>query len=226
MRGLLVESGVRLQISPAALTTSVAVWGLTFAAIASDRAAARAAAAAGAQASERVRYVQPTLPSKHADLFGGLTYATGTGATAAPLGAGGGRGGHSARPAVRQFAPPPPPDLPAGEGGEVYVESDVDTPVSRDPSSTAPAYPEFLEESSIEGFVIAEYVVDTTGRADSASLHIKFCSHPAFGESLRAALPGMRFVPASRGGQKVRQMVRQEFIFKLGANPLLNRTTM
>jgi protein TonB len=224
MRGVLVESGARPQISPAALCTSIAVWGLTFAAIANDRATARQSAAAGSQTVERVRYVQPPLPAAHADLFGGLTYTTGNGPSAAARGSGGGRGGHTKSTAVKQMAPAPV-EKPPGDGGEVYIESDVDTPVSRDPTSAAPAYPKYLEETHIEGFVVAEYVVDTSGHADSTSLRIVVASHPAFGESLRAALPGMRFVPATLNGNKVRQRVRQEFLFQLGPAPAPTRTT-
>ena len=45
-----------------------------------------------------------------------------------------------------------------------------------------------------------EFVVDTTGGADSTSLRVIHSSHPAFEQSLRTALPHMRFVPAELGG--------------------------
>jgi TonB family protein len=224
MRGLLVESGVRPQISPFALLTSIAVWGLSFVVIAADRDAARHAVAA-AVAAEHLRFIEPTLPTVHGDPFGGLGFASGTSPSPlAPRGVGAGRKGTQRRPVVKQNAPLPP-EKPPGDGGEVYIEEEVDTPVARDPSSAAPAYPQYLEETRVEGFVVAEYIVDTTGRADSASLHIEMCTNPAFGESLRAALPNMRFTPATLNGRKVRERVRQEFVFQLGPAPAPARTT-
>jgi hypothetical protein len=224
MRGVLIESGARTHLSPVALFASAAVWGLSFAAVTADRVATQAEVAAASANAERVRYVQPPLPRSLGDAFGGFGLARGSAPVAAPRGAGGGRGGHQLRPQVKQIAPLPP-DKPPGDGGEVYIEAEVDTPVSRDPSSSAPAYPPYLEETHVEGFVVAEYVVDTTGRADSATLHIDIASHPAFAESLRAALPGMRFVPATLNGKKVRERVRQEFVFQLGPAPTPSKTT-
>jgi protein TonB len=61
--------------------------------------------------------------------------------------------------------------------------------------------------------VSVEYVVDTTGLADSASLRILRASNPAFSEAVRAALPGMRFIPGELDGRPVRQLVTQEFRF-------------
>jgi hypothetical protein len=226
VRSLLIESGARSHLSPVALFASVAVWGISFAAVTADRAAARKEAAIEAAAAERVHYVQPPLPTDKGDLFGGYTEASGkTPVAAASHGKGAGRGGATLRPRVKQDAPLPP-EKPPGDGGEVYIEAEVDTPVQRDPASSAPAYPPYLEETRVEGFVVAEYVVDTTGRADSTSLHIDIASNPAFSESLRAALPGMRFTPATLNGHKVRERVRQEFVFQLGPAPTSpNQTT-
>jgi hypothetical protein len=225
MRGVLIESGARTHLSPVALFASAAVWGLSFAAVTADRAATQAEVTAATAGAERVRYVQPPLPRADGDVLGGFGLASGSRPVTATRGVGGGRGGHQLRPQVKQMAPLPH-DKPPGDGGEVYVEADVDTPVSRDPASSAPAYPPYLEETHVEGFVIAEYVVDTTGLADSATLHIDIASHPAFVESLRAALPGMRFEPATLNGHKVRQRVRQEFVFQLGPAPAPTKTTI
>jgi TonB family protein len=105
--------------------------------------------------------------------------------------------------------------VPAFEpvGSTVFIATAVDRPVTRDPASAAPAYPAFLEHEGIEGAVTVQYVVDTTGTADSTSLVVSETTHPAFAESVRAALPRMRFQPAELQGHRVRQMVRQEFRF-------------
>jgi TonB family protein len=95
----------------------------------------------------------------------------------------------------------------------VYIESELDRPVERDPTSAAPAYPSYLEQEHIEGSVTVSYIVDTTGLADSASMRVREMTHPAFAEAVRAALSGMHFRPAELDGRRVRQLVLQEFRF-------------
>jgi hypothetical protein len=104
--------------------------------------------------------------------------------------------------------------------GTVYIESETDRPVERDPLSTGPIYPPWLEQNRIEGSVTASFVVDTTGFADSASLRIHFATLPAFADAVRGALPGMRFRAAELSGRHVRQLVEQEFRFVI-AQPVV-----
>jgi TonB family protein len=111
------------------------------------------------------------------------------------------------------------PDIDAIPSGQVYVDAEVDRVVQRDPTSAAPAYPLYLQENHIEGSLTVEFVVDTTGSADSASLKVIHSTHPAFEQSLREAIPHMRFVPAELGGRLVRQWVRQEFKFLMPDQP-------
>ena len=111
------------------------------------------------------------------------------------------------------------PDVDAIPSGKVYVDAEVDRVVQRDPTSAAPEYPSYLQENRIEGSLTVEFVVDTMGGADSTSLRVIHSSHPAFEQSLRAALPHMRFVPAELGGRLVRQWVRQEFRFLMPDQP-------
>jgi TonB family protein len=111
------------------------------------------------------------------------------------------------------------PDIDTDQSGKVYVDTDVDREVQRDPLSAAPEYPSYLMENHIEGSLTVEFVVDTTGGADSTSLRVIHASHPAFEQSLRAAIPHMRFVPAELGGRLVRQWVRQEFRFLMPDQP-------
>lgn len=118
--------------------------------------------------------------------------------------------------------PPPPTPSPAvleapefGTTGRVYVEAELDRPVVRDPSSAAPEYPPGLEKEHVEGSVAVEFVVDTTGIADSASLRIVSVSHIAFADAVREALPRMRFSPAELEGRHVPQRVLQQFKFVL-----------
>jgi protein TonB len=91
----------------------------------------------------------------------------------------------------------------------------VDSVATRYLDSAAPAYPPDLLAKNVEGSVYTEYIVDTTGYADTASLVIVRSSHPEFTQAVREALPYMRFRPAKVGNQKVRQLVEQQFTFKI-----------
>lgn len=103
----------------------------------------------------------------------------------------------------------------------VFTMLEVDSVVVRSANSAAPAYPLDLLEKRIEGFVLARYTVDTTGFADVASLQVLKSTHPGFEQSVRDALPYMRFSPAKIGAQKVRQLVEQTFTFKI-ATPVVS----
>ena len=94
-----------------------------------------------------------------------------------------------------------------------YLESELDMPAERDPMSAAPAYPEVLRANNIEGHVVAQYVIDTTGYADVTSFRVMDASHPLFTSAVREALPGMHFRAAELSGKRVRQIVQQEFKF-------------
>lgn len=97
----------------------------------------------------------------------------------------------------------------------VFTVVDVDSVVTTDPSSAAPDYPEALRKLGVEGTVQAEYVVDSTGVADPTSLHIISATRLEFALAVRNALPGMHFHPARIGPRRVRQLVVQEFAFKI-----------
>lgn len=99
----------------------------------------------------------------------------------------------------------------------VATAVDVDSMVTRFPDSAAPAYPANLLELKIEGGAYVQFVVDTTGFADTASFRVISTTHPEFAQSVRAALPGMRFSPAILRSKKVRQLVEQPFMFKIVA---------
>jgi TonB family protein len=102
----------------------------------------------------------------------------------------------------------------------IYSAIQVDSEVVRYDWSVAPAYPDRLREEGTEGFVDAEFVVDTTGRVDLATVHILDSSHTEFATSVLDALPGMAFRPAWRGTRKVRQLVGQRFAFRLVRPPV------
>jgi protein TonB len=109
------------------------------------------------------------------------------------------------------------PEAPplAGPPDSVFSILEVDSAVVRAANSAAPAYPLKLLQAHITGAVAAQYVVDTTGFADSASFKVLNTANPDFVTAVRAALPYMRFEPAKIGTNKVRQLVEQMFTFRI-----------
>ena len=106
------------------------------------------------------------------------------------------------------------PVLPdAGRG--TYFEFQVEKPVVP-VGQVAPAYPAELQARGVPGQVIAQFVVDETGRVDVATFKVVESTHALFTSAVEAALPRMRFQPAELGGRAVRQVVQQPFVFNIG----------
>jgi hypothetical protein len=97
----------------------------------------------------------------------------------------------------------------------VFSVVQVDSAASRYEWSAAPSYPPKMLEDKLDGFVAAQWVVDEEGYADTTSLVIVAATHPDFAKSVRDALPFMRFRPAKIGVSTVRQLVQQDFTFRI-----------
>lgn len=115
----------------------------------------------------------------------------------------------------REESPAPQPLAEEAAAQHAFTLLDVDTAAVRDPSSAVPAYPRLLERQGIEGVAVVRFVVDSTGYADLETFRIIETNHPLFGESVREALPRMKFHPATVGPQRVRQMVELPFGFQI-----------
>jgi protein TonB len=100
------------------------------------------------------------------------------------------------------------------EGG-VFTERQVERPVMLVPGAAGPAYPDVLRSAGVEGVVLAQFVVDSTGRADLSTVHALNSDHALFTAAVRTALGRMRFLPAEAGGRKVAQLVQQPFQFSV-----------
>jgi periplasmic protein TonB len=96
-----------------------------------------------------------------------------------------------------------------------YFEFQVEKQVQTAAGSPQPRYPEMLKSANIEGEVLAQFVVDTTGRAEMGTFKVLKSSHDGFTQAVRNVLPNMKFYPAEIGGRKVKQMVQQPFTFAL-----------
>jgi TonB family protein len=106
---------------------------------------------------------------------------------------------------------PVPPFIP----DTAFSVLEVDETVERYDGSAAPVYPRDLLAIGAEGVVSAIYVVDTTGLVDTTSIEVVRSDDPRFTESVRTALGQMRFRAARRQGKAVRQLVQQQFRFRI-----------
>jgi periplasmic protein TonB len=102
-----------------------------------------------------------------------------------------------------------------GNPNDVFTRETVDRYVVILPGSPGPAYPELLRTAGVEGDVMAQFVVDTTGRADVSTLRILQSDHQLFSDAVKSVISRLRFRPAEVGGVKVRQLVQQPFRFGL-----------
>jgi protein TonB len=96
-----------------------------------------------------------------------------------------------------------------------YFEFQVEKPVVPAGGNPSPAYPDMLRSGNVEGEVLAQFVVDTTGRAEMSTFKVLKSSNDLFTSSVRAILPRYRFIPAETGGRKVKQLVQLPFTFAL-----------
>jgi len=74
-------------------------------------------------------------------------------------------------------------------------------------------YPMTMQTTGFDVSVTFEFVIDTAGRADSASIRLVATDHPAFVRSARSALRRCRFAPALSAGHPVPTRNRIMFMF-------------
>src|SRR3954466_2042051 len=94
-----------------------------------------------------------------------------------------------------------------------YFEFQVEKQVQTASGSPPPRYPDMLRSANIEGEVLAQFIVDTTGRAAMSSFKVLKSTHDLFTSAVKAARPNMKFYPAEVGGGKVKQLVQMPFQF-------------
>jgi protein TonB len=106
------------------------------------------------------------------------------------------------------------PQAPVNEN-QTYFEFQVEKQVQSYPGNQGPRYPDMLRSANVEGEVLAQFVVDTTGKADMSTFKILKSTHDLFTNAVKNALPNMKFYPAEVGGKKVKQLVQMPFQFNL-----------
>lgn len=105
--------------------------------------------------------------------------------------------------------------LPDTADGRVYQAALVERAVEPHRGNGQPAYPARLRSASIEGDVLVQFVVDTSGRVELQSIEILRATHELFAESVRRWLAGTRYRAADIRGRPVRQLVQQQIGFTL-----------
>jgi TonB family protein len=112
-----------------------------------------------------------------------------------------------ARPADGQEAP----------ASGYFTADQVDEGAELEAGTLDPQYPDSLYRVGTKGEVVVEFVVDTGGMVDAATVEILSSTDDRFSESVREALPSAHFLPARRRGRRVRQLVQLPITFGLAA---------
>jgi TonB family protein len=101
-----------------------------------------------------------------------------------------------------------------GPGGAAYSALTVDEPPRL---LTLPPleYPPLLRTAGLDGLVVIEVVIDSTGRPEPATLRVVEASHRGFVPEAMRVVTGARFRPGRVRGQAVRVLIRQPIAFRL-----------
>ncbi len=100
------------------------------------------------------------------------------------------------------------------DDGKAFVHTDVDRAAFPDSGMLVkPAYPDSLFEEMTGGRVIAEFVVDTNGRAIMDTFSAIAYTHRLFVEPVRRAVREQQFQPAYRRNSFVMQVMHLPFDF-------------
>lgn len=103
------------------------------------------------------------------------------------------------------------------EAATVYTAEQVDRPAHLDSTAAlAVTYPDSLRNTHTPGEATVEFVVDTTGAVEIATVGVVAASHPRFADAARVAAGEAKFVPAERAGRAVRQLVQLPLRWEAG----------
>ena len=97
---------------------------------------------------------------------------------------------------------------------QTFMESAVDERPER-LSGPLPRYPEMLRQAGIEGFVLMEFIIDTTGRVEDGSLNVLQSTNRAFEGPARDVIRRSLYRPGRVRGQAVRVLVSQQIGFTI-----------
>src|SRR5688572_2669882 len=98
----------------------------------------------------------------------------------------------------------------------IYTPDQVDNPARLDNGQLLEVtYPPSLSAAGTSGSVVAEFVVDRQGKIEPGTLEIVSSSHALFSAAVTNALEFATYIPATKDGKAVRQVVHQPVHFAL-----------
>ena len=100
-----------------------------------------------------------------------------------------------------------------------YFEFQVTRQVQPSRNNPPPRYPDALRRASIQGEVLVQFIVDTTGKPEMNTFKVLRSTHVEFLMAVRNVLPGYEFEPAMILNRKVPQVVQMPFHFCLNGGP-------
>ena len=103
----------------------------------------------------------------------------------------------------------------APDAEHVFFEFQVEHPARRLSDGVTLRYPDVLRASGADGQVLAQFVVDTSGHPLPETFKVLRTTNDLFSQSVKDALPDMRFSPATVAGKPVRQLVQAPFNFTI-----------
>lgn len=97
---------------------------------------------------------------------------------------------------------------------KLYTAEQVDEPARADSTEPVnPFYPDSLQRLGMSGHVLAEFVVDSTGRPEMDTFGVVLSTDRLFTDAVRRAVNSARFLPARLGGKAVRQLMQLPISF-------------
>lgn len=114
-----------------------------------------------------------------------------------------------------------PADQPPAQIAELlYSASTEDVRFTPAELVTQPAfeYPAVLRAAGLPGRVVLQFIIDTLGAVEPASITVLERSHEAFATAARDGVLGARFQPAHYGERPVRQLSKWPVKFALDTN--------
>lgn len=99
-------------------------------------------------------------------------------------------------------------------GNEVFMEAIVEEKPER-LSGPPLQYPELLRQAGIQGRVLVQAVIDTTGRAEANSVKVLQSPNPGFDQSAKNVVLKSLFRPARVHGRAVRVLINLPVDFKI-----------
>lgn len=101
------------------------------------------------------------------------------------------------------------------EDTTAYFDFELEQPTIAKSGNPAPRYPAMLQSRGVDGELLIQFVIDTTGRADMSTFRVLRSTDPLFTTAVLEVLPRYRFQPAERDGCKVRMYVQIPFTFQI-----------